>query len=170
MEETTLESRAVLLVSARPGVENLAATLSEGALVVIEVARSRRAAVAALRRQPFTAVIVDVGLQVNEVTQTEMVWQNVGAAVPLELNLSVLKTGAVILLLRSVLGRRSGVEALLREHVTRSMAGDLRSTVTGMLLQADLGLSDRTLPSTLEQRFRQLRLMADDLRIRLRAA
>lgn len=170
MEKTTLEPRTVLLVSARPGVENLAAALSEGALVPFEIARSRRAAVAALRRQAFSAVIVDVGLQVNEVTQTEIVWQNVGAAVQLELNLSILKTGTVILLLQSVLSRRSGVEAKMREHVTRSMAGDLRSTVTGMLLEADLALSDRTLPSALQQRFRQLRLMADDLSIRLRAA
>lgn len=170
MEESTVETRTVLLVTAMPGVENLAAVLSEGAFVVLEIARSRRAALAALRRQPFAAVIVDAGLQVNEVTATEMVWQNAGVAVPLELDLANLGSAAVIRLLRSVLERRSEMEAIVREDVARTMAEDLRSTVTGMLLQSDLALRDRTLSPVLEQRFRQLRSMADDLRMRLRAA
>ncbi len=170
MEATRFETRIVLLVTTMPGVENLAAVLSEGACVVLEIARSRRAALAALRRQPFEAIIVDAALPLNEVTQTDLLWQNAGGAVPLELDLAVLGTSALIRLLRSVLERRSEMEATVREDVARAMAEDLRSTVTGMLLQSDLALRDQTLSPSLEQRFRQLRSMADDLRVRLRAA
>ena len=170
MDDVRVDVRTVLLVTAVTGVENLAAMLSEGASVVLEVARSRRAALAALRRQGFAAVIVDAALPQNEVTPTEMLWQNAGSAVPLELDLVPLGSGAVLRLLRSVLERRSELEASVREDVTRAMADDLRSTVTGMLLQSDLGLRDRTLSPSQEERFRQLRSMADDLRIRLRAA
>ena len=170
MSDGAVESRTVLLVTAMPGVENLAAFLSEGASVVIEITRSRRAALAALRRQPFMAVIVDASLPLNEVTPTDMLWQNAAVAVPLELDLAALGSAAIVRLLRNVLERRSEMEALLREDVTRAMAEDLRSTVTGMLLQSDLALRDQTLSPTLQERFRQLRSMADDLRIRLRAA
>lgn len=170
MEQSNAEPRIVLLVTAMPGAEKFAATLSESASVVIEVARSRRAALAALRRQSFAAVVVDAGLPGNEVTQKEMVWQNIGVAVPLELDLAKLESAAVIRLLRSVLNGCRELEAIVREDVGRSMAENLRSTVTGMLLQADLALCDRTLSPVSEQRFRRLRFMADDLRIRLRAA
>ncbi len=170
MGEALVETRVVLLVTAMQGAEHLAMTLSEGATVVVEVARSRRAALAALRRQPYAAVIVDAALPMNEVTDTEMLWQNAAGAVPLELDLAALGGTSIVRLLRSVLERRSELEAIVRQDVTRAMADDLRSTVTGMLLQSDLALRDQTLSPALEERFRQLRSMADDLRMRLRAA
>ncbi len=170
MDEIDLETRTVLLVTSLQGVENLASAVSESVFVVVEIARSRRAALAALRKQVFSAVIVDTALPLNEVTSTDLLWQNAAGAVPLELDLRALGTAAVVRLLRSVLDRRSAMEATVREELTRAMADDLRSTVTGMLLQSDLALRDQTLSPVLEQRFRQLRSMADDLRIRLRAA
>lgn len=170
MDERVLEGRAVLLVTAMPGAENLARALSEGAGVVLEVARSRRAALASLRRQTFAAIVVDTDLPANEVTSTDMLWQNGGVAVPLELDLRALGATAVTRLLRSVIERRNDMEALVREDVARSMAEELRSTVTGMLLQSDLALRDQTLTPALERRVRDLRAMADDLRLRLRAA
>lgn len=170
MGDVNGDVRTVLLVTSVHGVENLAAMLSQGAAVIVDVARSRRAALAALRRQTFAAVIVDTALPQHEVTPNEMLWQNVGSAVPLELDLAPLGAAALLRLLRSMLDRRNELEASLREDVTRAMAEDLRSTVTGMLLQSDLGLRDQTLSPSLQERFRQLRSMADDLRVRLRAA
>jgi CheY-like chemotaxis protein len=170
MDERVYEGRAVLLVTAMAGAENLAKSLSEGAGVVLEVARSRRAALASLRRQMFVAIIVDTELPANEVTSTEMLWQNGGVAVPLELDLRALGSAALTRLLRSMLERRNEMEAIVREEVTRSMAEELRSTVTGMLLQSDLALRDQNLSPVLERRVRELRAMADDLRLRLRAA
>lgn len=159
-----------MLVTAMQGVENMAAALSEGAGVVLEVARSRRAALASLRRQTFFAVIVDADLPANEVTSTDLLWQNAGVAVPLEVDLHTLGTASLTRLLRSVLDRRSEMEAHVREDVMRTMAEELRSTVTGMLLQSDLALRDQALTPGLERRVRELRAMADDLRLRLRAA
>ncbi len=170
MDGKMYEAPAVLLVTATHGAENLAKVLSEGTGVVLEVARSRRAALASLRRQTFAAVIVDNELPANEVTSTEMLWQNGGVAVPLELDLRALGAAALTRLLRSMLERRNEMEAVVREEVTRSMAEELRSTVTGMLLQSDLALRDQNLSPILEKRVRHLRAMADDLRLRLRAA
>ncbi len=170
MAEQVYEGRAVLLVTAMLGAENLAKSLSEGAGVVLEVARSRRAALASLRRQMYVAVIVDTELPAIEVTSTEMLWQNGGVAVPLEVDLRALGAAALTRLLRSMLERRNEMETIVREEVTRSMAEELRSTVTGMLLQSDLALRDKNLSPVLERRVRELRAMADDLRLRLRAA
>ena len=99
-----------------------------------------------------------------------MLWQNGGVAVPLELDLRALGATALTRLLRSMLERRNEMEAVVREEVTRSMAEELRSTVTGMLLQSDLALRDQNLSPVLEKRVRELRAMADNLRLRLRAA
>ncbi len=99
-----------------------------------------------------------------------MLWQNAGVAVPLDVDLRALGSAALVRLLRNVLERRTEMEAHLREDVMRSLSEDLRSTVTGMLLQSDLALRDQNLSPALAARVRSLREMADDLRLRLRAA
>ena len=76
--------KTVLIVTAIEGAENLARALSREADAVVEIARSRRAALARLRRDPVTILLIDTSLPETEVTTSEMVWQNAGGAVPLE--------------------------------------------------------------------------------------
>jgi len=76
MREEAVPLRLVLLVTAFEGAENFGAAVSKGAEVVLEVVRSRRAALALLRRGQYAAIVVDAALSKTEVTQTEALWQN----------------------------------------------------------------------------------------------
>lgn len=170
MRSETIPVRVVLLVTAKDGAQNLGAAVSRGADVVLEVVRSKRAALAVLRRKQFSAIVVDAALPDIEVTKTEMLWQNSNGAAPLEIDLGVLGATGLSRLLRSVLDERDHVEAKVREDVMRTMSDDLRSTVTGLLLQSDLALREKALTPAVEHRVRELRALADGLRIRYRPA
>lgn len=170
MREEAVPLRLVLLVTAFEGAENFGAAVSKGAEVVLEVVRSRRAALALLRRGQYAAIVVDAALSKTEVTQTEALWQNSSGAVPLDVDLRVLRAEGLTRLLRNVLEGREQMEAKMRENIRLTMSEELRSTVTGLLLQSDLALRDKALTPAVEHRVRELRALADGLRLRYRQA
>ncbi len=168
MDTNTVPARTVLLVTALEGAAGLAAAVSEHAEVVVELVRNRRSALASLRRYQFDVVLVDIALSEVEVTSTEMLWQNAEGAMPLELDLRMLGSTGVIRVLSTLLDRREQMEASVREAVTRAIAEEVRSTVTGLLLQSDLVLRDKALSPAVEAKVREMRALADGLRVRLR--
>lgn len=159
--------KTVLIITAITGAENLARALSRDADAVVEIARSRRAALARLRRSPVTAVLLDASLPDGEVTTADMVWQNAEGAVPIEINLCTLGAAGVVRLLRSLLDNREQAEVLGRRVAANAMAQDLKSTITSLLLESDMMLRERSVPPNLSDRLRQVRSLADTLRVRL---
>jgi CheY-like chemotaxis protein len=162
--------KTVLIVTANEGAENLARALSREADAVVEIARSRRAALARLRRDPVTALLLDSSMPEAEMTTSEMVWQNAEEAVPLEINLASLGAPGVVRLLRNLLEGRERAEALGRRAAAAAVAQELQSTVTGLLLQGDLMLRDKDLSPEALEKVRRMRELADVLRVRLRSA
>ena len=157
----------VLLLTAIDGAENLATTLSDRAGVVLELVRSRRAALASLRKYHFEAVMIDTNLPLGEVTPTQMLWQNTGEAVPMEVDLRALGASGTARLLRSILNQRRQMESQLRETVTRTLAEEMNGSITRMLLKSESMLRDRELKPETAESVREMRALADDLRARL---
>ena len=162
--------KTVLIVTAIDGAENLARALSREANAVVEIARSRRAALARLRRDPVTAVLLDSSLSEAEITTSEMVWQNAYGAVPLEINLANLGINGAVRLLRNLLEGREQAEAVGRREATAAVAQELQSTITSLLLQSDLMLREKFLPPAVADKARQLKELANSLRVPLRPA
>ncbi|SEB45520.1 hypothetical protein SAMN05443244_0610 [Terriglobus roseus] len=160
--------KTVLIVTAIDGAENLARALSREADAVVEIARSRRAALARLRRDPVTVVLLDSSLSEAEITTSEMVWQNAEGAVPLEINLANLGVNGAVRLLRSLLEGREQAEAIGRREATTAVAQELQSTITGLLLQSDLILREKALTPSVADKARQMKELANSLRVRLR--
>ncbi len=159
--------KIVLIVTAIDGAENLARALSREADAVVEIARSRRAALARLRRDPVTALLLDTSLPDSEMTTSEMVWQNAAGAVPVEINLSTLGATGVVRLLRNLLYGREQAEALGRREARSAVKADLHSTVTSLLLQSDLLLRDKAISPTVADKVRHVKELTDLLRLRL---
>ncbi len=162
--------KTVLIVTALEGAENLARTLSRDADAVVEIARSRRAALARLRRDPVTAVLLDTSLPDTEMTTSEMIWQNAGAAMPVEMNLSVLGAAGIVRLLRNLLDGREQAETISRREATTAVAQELQSTITSLLLQSDLMLRDKAISPELADKVREVKHLTDSLRVRLNAS
>ena len=112
--------KTVLMVTAMDGAENLARTLSREVGAIVEIARSRRAALARLRRDPVSAGLLDTALPDAEMTTSEMIWQNAGAAIPLEVGLVNFGAAGVVRLLRNVLEGRAQAEALGRREAANA--------------------------------------------------
>ncbi|MGI4757307.1 MAG: hypothetical protein ACRYGF_10730 [Janthinobacterium lividum] len=159
--------KIVLIVTAIEGAENLARALSRDADAVVEVARSRRAALARLRRGPVTAVLLDTSLPDAETTTSEMVWQNANGAVPLEINLASLGAAGVVRLLRSLLDNREQAEIIGRRVAANAVSQQLKSTITSLLLESDMMLREPATPPAMTEKLRHVKDLVDSLRVRL---
>ena len=73
----------------------------------------------------------------------------------------------VVRLLRNLLENREQAEVLGRRVAANAMAQDLKSTITSLLLESDLMLRERSVPPVITDRIRQVRDLADSLRVRL---
>ncbi len=162
--------KTVLIVTAIDGAENLARALSREADAVVEIARSRRAALARLRRDPVTALLLDTSLPDSEMTTSEMVWQNAGGAIPVEISLSTLGASGVVRLLRNLLQGREQAETLGRKEAKTAVTADLQSTLTSILLQSDMLLRDKAITPTVADKLRHVKELTDLLRVRLETA
>ena len=167
MQHEATPARKVLVVTALEQSQHLACAISQGAEVVVEVVRSRRAALATLRRERVSVVIMDTSLPEGEVTSAEMVWQNADGAVPLEVDVSAVGSAGLVRLLRNLLDRWGQITLALRQDVEQSYEERLRSTVTGMLLHSDLALRESSLTPRVEERLQAVRALADTLRTSL---
>lgn len=159
--------KTVLIVTSIAGAENLARALSRDANAVVEIARSRRAALARLRRGAVTAVLLDSSLPDAEMTTSDMLWQNAEGAVPLEINLCTLGAAGVVRLLRNLLENREQAEILGRRVAANAVAQDLKSTITSLLLQSDMMLRESAMSPAITDKIQQVKDLADSLRVRL---
>lgn len=162
--------KTVLIVTAIEGAEHLARALSREANAIVEVAHSRRAALARLRREAVTAVLMDTSMPEAEMTTSEMVWQNAAGAMPLELNLRSLGAGGVVRLLRNLLDGREQAEETGRREAAALVSQELQSTITSLLLQSDLMVREKAMPPAMAEKAREVRELAETLRVRLRSS
>lgn len=161
--------KTVLIVTAMEGAENLARAISREADAVVEIAHSRRAALARLRRDPVTALLLDTALPDAEMTTSDMIWQNADGALPIEINLSSLGAQGVVRVLRSLLDGRQQAVTLGRQQAAAEVAQEIHATLTSLLLQSDLLLRDKALAPASAEKARTVKDLADALRVRLRS-
>lgn len=165
--------RTVLVVTAIAGAEKIAEALSSGADASVEVVPSRRAALARLRRAEFRAIVVDAALSPSETTTNDILWQNAGPAVPVEVNLAVLGVLGLVRMIRSIVDGVQAAEARARDFTRGELISELRSPLTGLLLQSELMLRQVEADGAghqaagLRDGLRELYQIAEDIRTRL---
>lgn len=135
--------------------------------VVVAWASSRRAGVAALRRERYSLVLLDQELAESDTMGVEPFLQNAEGAPVLEVHFGALAVEQVVDRARMALQRRAQDERRARERATAELAAELRSMVSGLLLESQLAL--REARPDQEPKLRHLVQMAGDLRDRLRA-
>jgi hypothetical protein len=161
-------NRDVLMISTMEGAENCARAIEEQVNVRVEIVTSRRAGLLALRREEFGVVLVEESLAEGDPGWAEHVWEMSGLAIPLQVNFSISGTSRVAREVKAALNRRDNEQAVARRAVARQMENDLKSSVTGMLLESQLALRDPMVPASLEPKLRHLVELAGALRERLR--
>jgi hypothetical protein len=161
-------TQTVLLVTTMTGAENCASAIGRQLGVSVELAQNRRAALAALRRREYSVIVLDEGLVDSDPAGAEVLWQQAGLAIPIQVNLGISGCNRVLREVRSALQRRERELSLAMRAAAQLMEGEMNTTLTGLLLQTQLALAEPTLPAHVAAKLQQVVELAGVLRNQLR--
>jgi CheY-like chemotaxis protein len=161
-------TQTVLLVTSIAGAENCASAIGRQLGLAVELAQNRRAALAALRRREYSVMVLDEGLIEADPAGAEVLWQQAGLAIPVQVNLGISGCNRVLREVRAALQRRERELSLAMRAATQLMEGEMNTTITGLLLQTQLALAEPALPANLAAKLQQVVNLAGTLRDQLR--
>jgi CheY-like chemotaxis protein len=160
---------SILIVTGIEGARNLAAVVGTQLGLEVEVAEGRKAALAALRRREFAAVVVDQTMAECDPAAAEALWDRAGLAIPLQINFALSGAARLTREIRAALHRRAREQELARRAATAAIESELKTTVAGLLLHSELALSGSGLSPSLADKLRTVADLAGSLRHQLSA-
>src|ERR1039458_5828422 len=158
---------SILMVTGIEGARNCAAVVGAQLGMEVEVAEGRKAALAALRRREFAAVVMDETMAECDPSAAEAVWERAGLAIPLQINFALSGAARLIREIRAALHRREREQMLARRAAAAAIESELKTTVAGLLLHSQLALSGADIPSPVAERLRMVADLAGNLRQQL---
>ncbi len=170
-KETRNEGRtmSILMVTGIEGARNCAAAVGAQLGMDVEVADGRKAALTALRRREFLAVVVDETMAECDPAAAEALWAHAGLAIPLQVNFALSGAARLIREIRAALHRREREQELARRAAAAAIETELKGTVAGLLLHSQLALTGHEVPALLAERLRMVVDLAGNLRQQLNA-
>src|SRR5665213_1641684 len=161
-------AQTVLLVTSIAGAENCATAIGRQLGLAVELAQNRRTALTALRRREYAVMVLDEGLVEADPAGAEVLWQQAGLAIPVQVNLGISGCNRVLREVRAALQRREREVSLAMRAATQLMEGEMNTTITGLLLQTQLALAEPSLPTHVAVKLQQVVELAGALRDQLR--
>jgi hypothetical protein len=126
-------------------------------------------ALARLREQTYTAVVLDQFLLENEPAESHQVLDHLGTAFPVYLNFAVSGMERLLREVRSALHRREREEVQARRSVEDQIRSEVCESLTAMLLSCELAMAVPEVPAPAAEKIRLIDNLARDMRIRLGA-
>jgi len=160
---------SILIVTGIEGARNCAAVVGAELGMEVEVAEGRKAALAALRRHEFAAVVMDETMAECDPAAAEAVWERSGLAIPLQINFALSGAARLTREIRAGLHRREREQALARRAASAAIESELKTTIAGLLLHSQLALSDSEMTSPIAEKLRVVADLAGNLRRQLSA-
>ena len=157
---------SILLIAPESAADPIAEALRHDLQAEVETTPSRRAALTSLRRNDFSLILIDESLATADSVTTDLLYQNAGSALILELNLALSSAARIVRHARTALARRSQDLAQAHAAAVSTLHSELNATLAGVLLEAQLALREATPAQA--PRLRNLVQLASDLRDRLR--
>jgi hypothetical protein len=158
----------ILIIAKEDAVRIVADILHRELDRAVEIAPNRRAGLAALRRAEYSLVLLDEGLATADDEITESLYEKALATQILELNFALSNSQRILRQVRAAFTCRAHDQAQAREAATITLQNELKSSVTGLLLESQLALRDA--PPSNVAKLRYLVELAGDLRNRLLCA
>lgn len=155
---------SLLLIAPESASQPIAEALRNDLRAEVETTANRRAALTSLRRNEFALILIDESLATAD--SVDLLYQNAGSAVILELNLALSSAARIVRQARSALSRRTQDLATAHTAAAAALHSELNAALAGILLESQLAL--REAPPAQTPRLRRLVQLASDLRDRLR--
>jgi signal transduction histidine kinase len=159
----------ILMVTGIEGARNCAAVVGTQLGMEVEVAEGRKAALAALRRREFAAVVVDETMAECDPAAAEAIWDHAGLAIPLQINFALSGAARLIREIRAALHRREREQMLARRAAAAAIESELKTTLAGLLLHSQLALAGSDVPTPIADKLRVVADLAGNLRQQLSA-
>jgi hypothetical protein len=128
-----------------------------------------KAALGALRRREFLAVVVDETMAECDPASAEAIWEHTGLAIPLQINFALSGAARLIREIRAALHRREREQMLARRAAAAAIETELKTTVAGLLLHSQLALNGSEMPPLVVEKLRVVADLAGSLRQQLSA-
>ena len=161
---------SILLISAMSGVENCALNLSHQLSFPVDCAPDRKEAIALLKRKRYSVVVVDDSIAESDPRSAEALWRYTNLAVPMQVNFAISGTARLARDIRAALSRREQEQALAMRAAAFTIESQLKSTVTGLLLQSQLALAEPSISGNAATKLRLVVELAGSLRVQLERA
>jgi hypothetical protein len=158
---------SILMVTGIEGARNCAAVVGGQLGMEVEVAEGRKAALAALRRREFSAVVVDETMAECDPAAAEAICERAGLAIPLQINFALSGAARLTREIRAALHRREREQLLARRAAAAAIETELKTTIAGLLLQSQLALSGSEQSSPIADKLRMVADLAGNLRQQL---
>ena len=158
---------SILMVTGIEGARNCADVVGAQLGMDVEVAEGRKAALAALRRREFLAIVVDETLAECDPAAAEKICEHAGLAIPMQINFAISGAARLIREIRAALHRREREQTLARRAAAAAIEAELKTTVAGLLLHSQLALSGNEVPAPVADRLRVVADLAGSLRQQL---
>jgi hypothetical protein len=165
-----LASPSILLISAMTGAENCAANLAKQLSFSVHVANDRKEGLSMLKKRSYAIVIVDDSIAEGDPRGAEMLWRYTGLAIPLQINFALSGTARLARDVRAALNRREQEQALAMRAAAYTIESQLKSTMTGLLLQSQLALAEPAVTAPVASKLRMVIELAGSLRLQLERA
>jgi CheY-like chemotaxis protein len=161
---------SVLIVSPMADATQVAESLGTTLGCPVKVVAGHRAAVTELRHRDYSVVVVDDCMAEANPAATEVLWQNLGMAVPVQINFAFHGGPRLAREVKAAIGRREQQQVLALRAAASLLENELKSTVTGLLLQSQLALAEPALTPKLTGKLELVAELAGSLRRRLERA
>src|SRR5438309_5535159 len=135
----------ILLITPSARAQDCAKALHEATEETTQVADTLRQALAHLRAQEFSAVVIDQSFLETEPDESETALEHIGMAIPVHINFAISGMERLIREIRAALYRRKKEGVLARQGAQQALRNELKGTVTALLLSCEMASRRRIL-------------------------
>ena len=164
------QTHRVLLISPMADATRTADSLGSSLGCSVTVAATYRAGLVALRHQDYSVVVVDDCIAEGSPVAAEMLWRSFGLAVPVQINFAFSGASRLAREVQAAISRREMQQVIALRAAASVLENDLKSTLTGLLLQSQLALAEPSLTPKLTGKLELVAELAGTLRRRLEQA
>jgi hypothetical protein len=157
----------ILLVTTSSRAKDCAAAVEQGTGHKTHLAGTVPQAVSRLEAAEYDALAIDQSLLETDLHGLDTLLNHCGLAMPLYLNLALHNSERIVREVQTALRRFDAERVAAMRSVERVLGSQLRGNLTGILLNSDLALRQKSISPDVAENVRSVRDLAEKMRTQL---
>jgi hypothetical protein len=157
----------ILLISAAKNAANCVSAVEKNTGERVHLVANLPTGAAMLRRDEFSAVVVDQAFVDLNPVSADVLWKHTGTAIPVFVNFAISGAERLVRDVLAALSRREKERVLATKAAEAVLRSELNGAVTGILLSSELALAVPALPPGVLNKLQSVHELALQMRSRL---